>query len=354
MLLQTNSYIVPKDKRAEHARLLRRFRASLAKLGCDSFEVYEQVGSNWTTGEPTGRYVQIMRFRDRRHQLSVQAAERTDPSAQAIIAEFCQLINFPYQQQQGLFAVGFYNSVLPVAPSRPQAGATAAAAGAAAAVGAAGIEAGHGTEPTAAAADDDATPDGAEYAATAEEEHASDAGAEGEDAGLTADDMAESMSDEEGLEASEVGEAEVEADDGGAGDHDPDAITAEEAETAAATAEGGGEVDDTLLAESGVVGPETAAPGGGESGVPDAHALEEGPAAPADDEGEGELGALLDSHIHTAEHPDSNGGADHPLAGPQGAGDEAPEGLDALDLDALDLPDEPTSEPHRTSNHAAR
>ena len=121
MLLQTNSYIVPKDKRAEHARLLRRFRASLAKLGCDSFEVYEQVGANWTTGEPTGRYVQIMRFRDRRHQLAVQAAERNDPGAQAIIAEFCQLINFPYQQQQGLFAIGFYNGVLPTAPSRPQA-----------------------------------------------------------------------------------------------------------------------------------------------------------------------------------------------------------------------------------------
>jgi hypothetical protein len=120
MLLQTNSYIVPKDKRAEHARLLRRFRATLAKLGCDSFEVYEQVGSNWSTGEPTGRYVQIMRFRDRRHQLAVQAAERSDSVAQAIIAEFCQLINFPYQQQQGLFAVGFYHSVLPAAPARPQ------------------------------------------------------------------------------------------------------------------------------------------------------------------------------------------------------------------------------------------
>src|SRR5678816_2289664 len=127
MLLQTNSYIVPKDKRAEHARLLRRFRATLAKLGCDSFEVYEQVGSNWSTGEPTGRYVQIMRFRDRRHQVAVQSAERSDPSAQAIIAEFCQLINFPYQQQQGLFAVGFYHSVLPAAPARPQ---TAAAGGA--------------------------------------------------------------------------------------------------------------------------------------------------------------------------------------------------------------------------------
>jgi hypothetical protein len=122
MLLQTNSYIVPKDKRSEHARLLRRFRAALAKLGCDSFEVYEQVGANWNTGEPTGRYVQIMRFRDRRHQVAVQQAERNDPNAQAIIAEFCQLINFPYQQQQGLFAVGFYSGVLPVAPTRAQAG----------------------------------------------------------------------------------------------------------------------------------------------------------------------------------------------------------------------------------------
>lgn len=116
MLLQTNSYIVPKDKRAEHARLLRRFRQVLTRLGCDSFEVYEQVGSNWNTAEITGRVVQIMRFRDRRHQLAVQAAERNDPAAQAVIAEFCELINFPYQQQQGLFAVGFYNAVLPMGP----------------------------------------------------------------------------------------------------------------------------------------------------------------------------------------------------------------------------------------------
>jgi hypothetical protein len=121
MLLQTNSYIVPKEKRAEHARLLRRFRQVLARLGCDSFEVYEQVGSNWNTAEVSGRVVQIMRFRDRRHQLAVQAAERNDPVAQAVIAEFCQVINFPYQQQQGLFAVGFYNAVLPVGPVRPHA-----------------------------------------------------------------------------------------------------------------------------------------------------------------------------------------------------------------------------------------
>ena len=118
MLLQTNSYVVPKEKRAEHARLLRRFRQTLARLGCDQFEVFEQVGANWMTNEQTGRYVQIMRFRDRKHQMAVQTAERADSAAQALIAEFCDLINFPYQQQQGLFAVGFYTSALPVAPTR--------------------------------------------------------------------------------------------------------------------------------------------------------------------------------------------------------------------------------------------
>src|SRR5450432_985406 len=118
MLLQTNSYVVAKEKRSEHARLLARFRQTLARLGCDHFETYEQVGANWTAGETNGRFVQIMRFRDRKQQQQVQEAERTDPAAQALIKEFCDLINFPYQQQQGLFAVGFYSSVLAVAPTR--------------------------------------------------------------------------------------------------------------------------------------------------------------------------------------------------------------------------------------------
>jgi len=123
MLLQTNSYIVPNDKRAEHARQIRRFRQTLLRLGCDHFEVYEQVGPNWSNSESTGRYVQIMRFVDRKHQLAVQAAERNDPTAQAVIADFCELINFPYQQQQGLFAVGFYHSLLPTITPRQSAGA---------------------------------------------------------------------------------------------------------------------------------------------------------------------------------------------------------------------------------------
>lgn len=118
MLLQTNSYVVPKEKRAEHARLVRRFRQTLLRIGCDQFEVYEQVGSNWSNSEASGRFVQIMRFRDRKQQLAVQAAERSDPSAQQLISEFCELINFPYQQQQGLFAVGYYSGVLPGGSAR--------------------------------------------------------------------------------------------------------------------------------------------------------------------------------------------------------------------------------------------
>src|SRR6188768_667180 len=118
MILQTNSYIVPREKRAEHARLVARFRQCLARLGCDHFECYEQVGADWNANEATGRFVQIMRFRDRKQQQKVQGAERSDPAAQALIKEFCDMIYFPYQQQQGLFVVGFYSSVLAVAPSR--------------------------------------------------------------------------------------------------------------------------------------------------------------------------------------------------------------------------------------------
>jgi hypothetical protein len=126
MLLQTNSYIVPRDKRVEHARLLRRFRQTLLRLGCNHFEVYEQTGANWSSGDNSGRFVQIMRFRDRKQQLSVQNAERADPAAQALLKEFCELINLPYQQQQGLFAVGFYTSFMRMPEFRPQGSGAAA------------------------------------------------------------------------------------------------------------------------------------------------------------------------------------------------------------------------------------
>ena len=112
MLLQTNSYIVPKEKRAAHNHLMQRFRQVLMKIGCDHFEVYEQVGANWAGGETSGRFVQMMKFRDRKHCQAVQLVERKDPAAQALVREFCELINFQYQEQQGLFAHGYYNAVI--------------------------------------------------------------------------------------------------------------------------------------------------------------------------------------------------------------------------------------------------
>jgi hypothetical protein len=117
MLLQTNSYIVPKDKRSEHHRLMRRFRQALARVGCDHFEVYEQVGPNWGPVKGGGRFVQILRFRDRQHQVAIQQAEKSDPAVQQIIAEFCELVNLPYQQEKGLFALGYYIGVVTCEPA---------------------------------------------------------------------------------------------------------------------------------------------------------------------------------------------------------------------------------------------
>ena len=290
MLLQTNSYIVPKDKRAEHARLLRRFRAALAKLGCDSFEVYEQVGANWNTGEPTGRYVQIMRFRDRRHQVAVQQAERNDPASQAIIAEFCQLINFPYQQQQGLFAVGFYNSALPVAPVRPRPGEVAGAAAAAPAVEEAATEF------------DQPVPEVEEPAAEMEADAADPAA----DAG--ADDLADGPFIDETTVGQETPEVESSAD---AADAEPPAPEMHAVEAPA---------EATAVHESN------------------------------DDEVQ-DLGALLDAHL--TRPLDEEGLDGHPLDDAEGHADR-PNHLDALDLADLALPDEPASDPRRAADHAAR
>jgi hypothetical protein len=108
MLVQTNSYIVPREKRSEHGRLMRRFRQALVKLGCEQFEVLEQVSSNWRANKGEVRFVQIMHFRDRQHHQAVQEAERNDPAAQELIREFCDLIGLEQQRGRSLFAVGFY------------------------------------------------------------------------------------------------------------------------------------------------------------------------------------------------------------------------------------------------------
>jgi len=116
MLLQTNSYVVPSDKRAEHERLIRRIRQALLRIGCDQFEVYEQVGANWACLKGGGRFIQIMRFHDRQHHHEIQEAEKNDPSIQQLISEFMELIDLPAQQAQGMFAMGHYSRISAMPP----------------------------------------------------------------------------------------------------------------------------------------------------------------------------------------------------------------------------------------------
>ena len=284
--------------------------------------MYEQVGANWTSGEPTGRYVQIMRFRDRRHQLAVQQAERTDPVAQQIIADFCQLINFPYQQQQGLFAVGFYNSVLPVAPSRPQAAEAPAEAVAEAPAEAAEVLAAE--EPaTPAPPEEMAAPD--EPTEPVEEFSAEPVATEGA--------AAEEVED---VAALEVPEPSADA-----ADAEPVMTVTAEADPAEAPQAAAPSEDEGMAEVDDVVEPHE------EPALDEAAVLE----SEADD-----LGALLDAHLdHPHDGPGARG-ALHPLDDSHHAAEE-PAGLEALDLDDLDLPDEPAREPHdprRERRHVAQ
>ena len=99
MLLQTNSYIVSNNQRAEHVRLMRQFRLCFRRLGAD-FEVFEEADD---TGTSSSRFVQIMRFRDRAHYRHVVEAEKSDKQAQGLIDTFCRLVDLPHQQQAHLF-----------------------------------------------------------------------------------------------------------------------------------------------------------------------------------------------------------------------------------------------------------
>jgi hypothetical protein len=108
MLVQTNSYIVPASKRQHHARLMRRFRQALARMGCEQFEVLEEADGRWAPAVGDVRFVQIMRFRDRQHHISLEAAERSDKEAQLLIREFAELIDLPGQTARGQFAVTYY------------------------------------------------------------------------------------------------------------------------------------------------------------------------------------------------------------------------------------------------------
>jgi len=111
MLLQTNSYVVPKDKREEHVRLIRRIKQAMLRIGCEQFEIYEQVGANWAAMKGGGRFIQIMKFRDRQHHHEIQEAEKNDPGVQQLISKFMELVDLPEQQTCGSFAMGYYSRI---------------------------------------------------------------------------------------------------------------------------------------------------------------------------------------------------------------------------------------------------
>lgn len=111
MLLQTNSYIVPKDKRTEHARLIKRFKQIMSRYGCDDFEVYEMAGPGWST-EVGGRFIQIMKFRDKEHAKQIQEMEKNDATAQELVRDFMEMINFSYQHSAGHATTAFYISLV--------------------------------------------------------------------------------------------------------------------------------------------------------------------------------------------------------------------------------------------------
>src|SRR5882762_9253118 len=111
MLLQTNSYVVPKAKRDAHDRLIRRIRQAMLRIGCDQFEVYEQVGANWAAVKGGERFIQVMRFRDRQHHREIQEAEKHDPGVQQLISQFMELVDLPEQQTCGSFAMGYYSRI---------------------------------------------------------------------------------------------------------------------------------------------------------------------------------------------------------------------------------------------------
>jgi hypothetical protein len=111
MLLQTHSYFVPNEHRDEHAKLMVSFGSILKRLGVEHFQVYEQLGDDFSGESATGRFVQTIGFRDKAHRLKIQELEVRDPEARRVLSVFSTLIDLPMQREQGLFSAAYYASL---------------------------------------------------------------------------------------------------------------------------------------------------------------------------------------------------------------------------------------------------
>ena len=116
MLLQTNSYLVPRDRLAAHDELMARFRRCFERLGvrAGQFEVYRQTSDDFAEDRsiPAVRCVQMMRFATTDEHEQVRNREFDDPEAQSLIIELSRLVDLPAQQRSGHFGGGFYSDRL--------------------------------------------------------------------------------------------------------------------------------------------------------------------------------------------------------------------------------------------------
>ncbi len=128
MLLQTNSYLVPRDRLRAHDLLMSRFRQCFERMGLPSsdFDVFRQAGEGFTSDRTTPgvRCVQMMRFRDRDHFNTVRQTEEGDAEAKRLVDELCRLVDLPAQQRTGHFGGAFYTAApleqsTTLAPAKP-------------------------------------------------------------------------------------------------------------------------------------------------------------------------------------------------------------------------------------------
>jgi hypothetical protein len=114
MLLQTNSYLVPNGRRAQHARLIQKFVACFERLGGD-IEVYEQTAPGFepfARNTEAFRFAHVMRFRDHEHQQAVATREAQDQEAVKLIAELVELVDLRRQRRDGRYIGNFYRQAI--------------------------------------------------------------------------------------------------------------------------------------------------------------------------------------------------------------------------------------------------
>ncbi|MEM7808642.1 MAG: hypothetical protein AAF561_11060 [Planctomycetota bacterium] len=127
MLLQTNSYLVPRHRLREHDDLMRQFVACFRRLGVadGAFEVFQSLDHEYRQhdNQPHQRITQILRFRDHDQQQAVHRAEASDPEAAELVEKLRRLVDLDEQAARKQFTSNYYGQI--ILTGSPQASAPA-------------------------------------------------------------------------------------------------------------------------------------------------------------------------------------------------------------------------------------